>query len=50
MSDSKRIEAILRKVREKISHGAVPDDFTGSMKLNFQSGMVAGKVQLEVNL
>lgn len=45
-----RIEKILRALRKKLESDRVPDDLTGSLKLNFQSGMLSGKIKMEAEI
>ena len=45
MSDE-RIDRILKKLREKLADDNVPDDTTGKVSFDLQTGMVSGDVIL----
>jgi hypothetical protein len=45
-----KVEKILSVLRARLQTEKVPDDLTGSLLLNFQSGMVTGKIKMTVQM
>jgi hypothetical protein len=49
MTDSK-IEKLLQKLAEKLRSKQIPDDFTGKIILNLQTGGLSGQVEVETKV
>jgi hypothetical protein len=45
-----RVEKILSRLREKLESEKVPDDLTGCLVFNLQTGGLSGKVFVQVDL
>lgn len=46
---STKVEKILSKLREKLESDRVPDDVTGCLTFNLQSGGLSGKIYLQID-
>lgn len=44
------VEKVLRIVRQKLESDMVPDDLTGKVIINFQSGMPSGRIKMEAEI
>jgi hypothetical protein len=45
-----KVDKIIEKIKEKLLKDIVPDDVTGKIIVNTQSGGVSGQVKLEIVL